>query len=389
MQLKLGEKIRSLRRRNGRTQEALADALGVSAQAVSRWEMNGAYPDMELIPAIANYFNVTLDELFGYEGERNRKIDDLIVRVNELDVLNLRSDQTIDNCISLLRNGLAEFPGNERIMHRMALLLSEAGWHRQKDWVNYGEDGYIRYSFDRCKQNIYWAEAIELFKSLVDGGCDHEMVTDSICNLILLYRNTGENDKAISLAERLPTVDRCREVMLASATDGKIQSLYLGTALLKLAHTFSEQFVYALVNQKENYETDLPIEKIKGIIFLFGLICEDGNLGEYHCVVCDLYLYLSRLQWERGYHDEAFLSLDEALHHARAFDRLAGADNVYFTAPFVSLIKCDTKRWNPGCKTISLPEDWPMWCNPDYSKVKKEIAADPRWTIWVEQTKAT
>ena len=45
MQLDLGNKIRQLRHRDGRTQEALAEALGVTSQAVSRWEASGSYPD--------------------------------------------------------------------------------------------------------------------------------------------------------------------------------------------------------------------------------------------------------------------------------------------------------------------------------------------------------
>ena len=50
MQLTLGQKIRELRKRDGRTQEALAEALGVTSQAISRWESNGCYPDVEIIP---------------------------------------------------------------------------------------------------------------------------------------------------------------------------------------------------------------------------------------------------------------------------------------------------------------------------------------------------
>ena len=73
MNIKIGEKIKNLRARDGRKQEDLANALGVSPQAVSRWEANGGYPDMELLPAIANYFNVTIDELFGYSRDRQEK----------------------------------------------------------------------------------------------------------------------------------------------------------------------------------------------------------------------------------------------------------------------------------------------------------------------------
>ena len=73
MQLEIGQKIRELRYRDGRTQEALADALGVTSQAVSRWEANGGYPDMEMVPAIANYFGVSIDELFGYQNDREKK----------------------------------------------------------------------------------------------------------------------------------------------------------------------------------------------------------------------------------------------------------------------------------------------------------------------------
>ena len=70
MQVKIGEKIKDLRKVTGRKQEDLATALGVTPQAVSRWEANGGYPDMEMIPSIANYFHITIDELFGYNNDR-------------------------------------------------------------------------------------------------------------------------------------------------------------------------------------------------------------------------------------------------------------------------------------------------------------------------------
>ena len=63
MQLTLGQKIRELRKRDGRTQEVLAEALGVTSQAISRWESNGCYPDVEIIPAIANYFHISIYKL--------------------------------------------------------------------------------------------------------------------------------------------------------------------------------------------------------------------------------------------------------------------------------------------------------------------------------------
>jgi transcriptional regulator with XRE-family HTH domain len=63
MQLNLGKKIRELRHRDGITQETLAEVLGVTSQAVSRWESMTSYPDMEIVPSIANYFDISIDEL--------------------------------------------------------------------------------------------------------------------------------------------------------------------------------------------------------------------------------------------------------------------------------------------------------------------------------------
>lgn len=388
MQLKLGDKIRELRHRDGRTQETLADAFGVTSQAVSRWESNGTYPDMEIIPSIANFFGVSIDELFGYEGKREKKINALIAHADELDIQNNRGDVNLDECLNLLREGMAEFPGNEKIMRKLATVLSETGWLRQGEWLDYDDDGYIRHNFDQHRKNEYWTEAIKLFETLVINAKDSEIMTDSIFNLVLLYRNIGEYEKAIELANRLPQINRCREIMLATATDGKEQGRYLGEALLKMAYEFTEQFVYTLINRQSNFDTDMPIKKIKGLISLFHFICDDGNLGEYHREVCYLYLYLSRLQWEKGEHDEAFQSLDEALRHAKSFDILAKCDDPHFTAPLVRLEKCNVNGSKPGDLVKNLPRDWPMWCNPDYSNVKREMTADLRWDEWVEKTQS-
>jgi len=67
--LPIAEKIRTLRKERGITQDELAAALRVSFQSVSRWENGQTYPDIELIPKIAAYFGVTTDELLVEKDE--------------------------------------------------------------------------------------------------------------------------------------------------------------------------------------------------------------------------------------------------------------------------------------------------------------------------------
>lgn len=66
MMKKIGEKIRVLRKNKNMTQEELAEVLQVSAQSVSKWENQLSVPDISLLPIIARFFGVSMDELFGY-----------------------------------------------------------------------------------------------------------------------------------------------------------------------------------------------------------------------------------------------------------------------------------------------------------------------------------
>ena len=74
----IGQKIRSLRTTKRVTQQALAEALGVDARSVSKWEKEVSVPDITLLPLIARYFGISMDELFGYRvdalSEKQRMI---------------------------------------------------------------------------------------------------------------------------------------------------------------------------------------------------------------------------------------------------------------------------------------------------------------------------
>lgn len=64
MQLPIGKNIRILRIQAGLTQRMLAYELGVTVQAVSKWERELSYPDLTLLPNIARLFSVSIDRLF-------------------------------------------------------------------------------------------------------------------------------------------------------------------------------------------------------------------------------------------------------------------------------------------------------------------------------------
>ena len=75
---RLGENIAALRRATGLTQELLADRLGVTSQAVSKWERQLSCPDVSLLPTMAEIFGVAIDELFvSLDPKSENRIDAL------------------------------------------------------------------------------------------------------------------------------------------------------------------------------------------------------------------------------------------------------------------------------------------------------------------------
>ena len=83
--MEIGNQIKALRTRKGVTQEALAAHLGVTAQAVSKWERNAATPDIELLPQLSAYFGVSMDYLiFGEDCDSFQLRADLLKVISEL-----------------------------------------------------------------------------------------------------------------------------------------------------------------------------------------------------------------------------------------------------------------------------------------------------------------
>lgn len=73
MNIYFSEIFKQLRQERDLTQEALADYLGVSFQAVSKWERGESYPDIEILPEIAGYFGVSVDDLLGVNRAESEK----------------------------------------------------------------------------------------------------------------------------------------------------------------------------------------------------------------------------------------------------------------------------------------------------------------------------
>lgn len=102
MKLKLGDNLRRLRKERELTQEQFADAIGVSFQAVSRWENGTAYPDMELLPALSSFFGVSVDALLGCpEVEKEEQAKALL---EELHKAACEDPFDVDRVIALIRD---------------------------------------------------------------------------------------------------------------------------------------------------------------------------------------------------------------------------------------------------------------------------------------------
>ena len=117
--MEIGKIIRELRAEKQVNQEELAQYLGVSAQAVSKWETMASLPDITLLPAIAAYVGITIDELFQIPDEsRFEQIENMMLREGRL------PQETFQQAVAFLNDILLDDPKSVRAYTDLAYLYN-------------------------------------------------------------------------------------------------------------------------------------------------------------------------------------------------------------------------------------------------------------------------
>ncbi len=215
MQISIGDKIKDLRKRDRRKQDDLAVALGVSNQAVSRWESNKGYPDMELIPAIANYFHVTIDELFGYDNDRNIRLADCLKKADAMNKPGVvPTKRSVEKLESFLREAIGEFPNEWQLQFRLSVALQ------------------IKSSFvaDKDAKEKSLEEAASLLNQAQKNTDDPHWKDSIRLSLAGIYHQLGNSDRIEEMATESSPAYVCRELILTKTPDRKEALRYFDEA---------------------------------------------------------------------------------------------------------------------------------------------------------------
>lgn len=371
MQINFGMKIRELRKRDGRTQEALADALGMTSQAVSRWEANSGYPDIEIIPAIANYFNVTIDELFGYNGEREEKIKKILADADGM----LNAQDNTEPCIALLREAVSEFPSDAQILLRLGYALTQYGWQK------YGARGYTKDGCDYTindieynAKNEYWQEALVIFQKVLSMGISPDDRLAVITIMVSLYATIGEYDKAEEIAKKQDPIMISRECLLPAAAEGEKRDLYQGEALLAILKQLKIIMENAVMTKLSMCWSEEGVQKLLGVAHLYELILDDGNCGSCHADLRDIYLWCAVFSARQGNLPQAIEYFDTGFYHAKKYTELRGTGIFRYTAQLVSKVTFPSDNWP------AVPVDsWKGWLSVAPENLAEAIKSNEKY----------
>ena len=172
--MNLGTKIKELRASRHMTQEELATALGISFQAVSKWECGISLPDITLAPAIASYFGVSLDELFDFRLEKVEKDVRAIV-----DAAYIYRESDPEKGRDIIEEGLSEYPDNDILLNNLLYVL------------NYSADP---------------DNTISVASRLISVTRKDEIKYDALRFLAYAYHAKGEDSAALAAIEQIPEI---------------------------------------------------------------------------------------------------------------------------------------------------------------------------------------
>lgn len=196
-EIHLGKILAENRRRRGVTQDELAEFMGVSKAAVSKWETGASYPDILLLPGLASYFDISIDDLMGYEPQMDEEGISKVYRALAEEFTVLPFDEVMEHCRSYIRKYYSCY----RLLLQMAVLF-----------VN-----HFMLAGSEEKAGQVYEEAMELFCRVKEGAAEEYVRRDARFMEAYCLLNLGRPEEVLELLEEEPMGAGPSETLLASA----------------------------------------------------------------------------------------------------------------------------------------------------------------------------
>lgn len=320
----IGRNIKDLRKKNNITQDALAEYLHISPQAVSKWENGTALPDITLVPTIASFFHTSIDSLFGTDtGGALGREKEYTDKYREL----CASGDVLGRC-TLMRKALEEFPRNFRFMSNMARSLF--------------------YCMDSDED---FHELVSLCERVISDCKNGMLVCDATETLARAYSKIGDSQNAIKYAEQLPPIAFSKEFALEWALDGEERNEILQRNAFEFMLCMTARFMGRTGPQNGGFLAEMgkeltPSQRIsvlQSVLDIIRIIFPDENYLLVNGRVAEIHSHMARVYAQEGDRKKA---IDHLYLWEKYADRFDGEKdkNLRYTSIFFDRLSFDGTR---------------------------------------------
>ena len=312
MNIYFSENIKRLRKERELTQEALADFLGVSFQAVSKWERGESYPDIELLPTIADFFSVSTDEILGVDKAKNE--EEILAYIDKFDNGKFKGS---DGPLSFMVEAYHKYPSDFRILVRYMHSL-----------IN---DNIAAHNYLKNKKEIL------AIYDRIQNYCTNDGIRIYAKNLLVHYykpltqiENSGVTAQDMyDIIEEMPTIADSKQYLKSymplevDEVEKGCQSLFDNLLYYfdnAVSHFSQSYMITGTEPTKEQMQK--AIDALEIVVKIFNLVYTDGNYGACWRVAIYNYGYLGQYYHRLGNDKKAIENLKKCAELAKCFDSM-------------------------------------------------------------------